>query len=67
MRCVAFSAIVLLLIGLDRLSFNIGVFWRVVVRLTVSGLVAFPLVMLSGLIFSLVLRFRAFVRVFIGA
>lgn len=27
--------------------------------------VAFPLVMLSGLEFSLVLRFRAFVRVFI--
>lgn len=45
MRFIAFSAIVLLLICLDCLSFNIGGFWRVVCGALCFCRVAFPLVM----------------------
>jgi hypothetical protein len=60
MRSIAFSAIVLLLIWVDCLSFNIGGFWGIARGAWRVCCVALPLVMLSRLKFSLVLAFWAF-------
>ena len=66
LRSIAFGDIVLLIMWFNCLPVNIGDFWGVLVPVLHSCRVAFPLVMLSGLKFSLVLAFRVFVRVFIG-
>ena len=60
MRCIASMLLCYAFICLGCLSCIIGGFWRVLVGVRDVCRVAFPLVMLSRSIFSLVLAFRVF-------
>lgn len=57
LRCIAFIDIVLCVLWLNCLSVNTGDSGRVLVVVSCFRGCAFPLVMLYGLIFSLVLAF----------
>lgn len=66
LRCIAFNCWYGVFTRIYCLTFNIGGFWRALVGVGDVCRVAFPLVVLSRLEFSLVLRFWRFRYILIG-